>query len=307
MLKKMGVLLLFLVVLIAGTALIFGCSQSETESEQQAVLSSEGIWVGLIDSQSAEIKVDGVPRAFTLNEDVDVEALRDGTVVVFTYVEEENLPLILSIDVVEQVVDTLTAEGIYNGQIDSHSVEIEVGGETKAFSIGEDLSLNGLESGAMIKFTYREEDYRPLLISIESIKLPSGGDEGMLVGEGILVGLIDAQSVEIQISRAFILADDISADDLDNIEDGSLVVFSFMESGQRAVIESIRVVDEPVEGDVAHGNFIGWIDSQSVEIEYFQVFAIGEADLEGIVDGSNVVFTYKLKEYRPELTSVTPR
>ncbi len=307
MAKKTGVLLLIVVVLIAATLLTTGCSQSETESEQQVVLNGEGVWVCLIDSHSAEIEVDGVPRAFALSEDLDVEALSDGTAIVFTYVEEENRPLILTIDAVEQVVSNLTAEGVYNGQIDSHSVEIEVEGETKAFMIGEDLSLEGLESGAMIKFTYREEEQRPLIVSIDSIELPSGGDEGMLVGEGILVGLIDAQSVEIQITRAFMLADDISAADIDNIEDDSLVAFSFMESGQRAVIESIRAVDEPVEGNVAHGTFIGWIDSQSIEIEYYQAFAIGEADLEGIADGSNVIFTYKLKEYRPELISVTPR
>ena len=307
MIKKTGVLLLILVALVMVTVLITSCSQSETESEQQVVLNGEGIWVGLIDSQSAEIEVDGVPRAFALSEEVNVEAISDGTTVVFTYVEEENRPLILTIDAVEQVISTLMAEGVYNGQIDSHSVEIDVDGETKVFTIGEGLSLEGLESGAIIRFTYREEEHRPLIISIDSIKLPAGGDEGELVGEGILVGLIDAQSVEIQINRAFIFADDISIDDLESIEDGSLVAFSFVESGQRAVIESIRAVEEPVEGDFTHGTFIGWIDSQSVEIEYFQAFATGEADLEGIADGSSIIFTYRLKEYRPELISVDSR
>jgi Cu/Ag efflux protein CusF len=307
MIKKMGVLLLLLAVAVVAPVIISGCSSSETETEQQVVLNGEGVWVGLIDSHSAEIEVGGVPGAFALSEDIDAEALSEGTKVVFTYVEEETRPLILTIDAVEQVIPTLTAEGIYNGQIDSHSVEIEVGGETKAFAIGEDLSLEGLESGAVIEFTYREEEHRPIILSIDSIELPAGGDEGELVGEGILVGLIDAQSVEIQINRAFILADDISVDDIDNIEDGSLVAFSFMESGQRAVIESIRAVDEPVEGNFTHGTFIGWIDSQSIEIEYFQAFAIGEADLQDIADGSSIVFTYILKEYRPELISVTAR
>jgi len=307
MIKKTRVLLLLLAIVVMVSALILGCSSSETESEQQVVLNGEGVWVGLIDSHSAEIEVGGMPRAFALSEDVDAEELSEGTVVVFTYVEEDNRPLILTIDVVEQVTVALTTEGIYNGQIDSHSVEIEVDGEPKAFSIGEDLSLESLESGATIRFTYREEEQRLIIISIDNIELPSGGDEGALVGEGVLVGLIDAQSVEIKINRAFALADDIKADDVSAIEDGSLVAFSFLESGQRAVIESIRAVDEPVEGDVVHGTFIGWIDSQSVEIEYFQAFAVGEADLEGISDGSNVVFTYILKEYRPELISVNAR
>jgi hypothetical protein len=307
MIKKMGVLMLILVALIMATVLITGCSQTETESEQQVVLNGEGIWVGLIDSQSVEIEVDGEPRAFALSEGLNIEDLIAGTTVAFTYVEEENRPLILTIAAVEQVISALKAEGIYNGQIDSHSVEIEVDGETKAFAIGEGISLEGLESGAIIKFTYREEEYRPLIISIDSIELPAGGDEVELIGEGVLVGLIDAQSVEIQINRAFIFADDISVEDLENIEDGSLVAFSFMESGQRAVIESIRAVDEPLEGNVAHGTFIGWIDSQSVEIEYFQAFATGEANLESIADGSNIIFTYRLKEYRPELVSVTLR
>jgi len=278
-----------------------GCQPTETDTGQQAIIEERGILVGLVDNQSVEIEIDGIERVFALGENVSVSHITDGSEVLFSYVEEENRPVILTIEVIESTSEVITANGIYNGQIDSHSVEIELNGEPVAFSISENLSFDDLAEGAKIEFTYIEEENRLLLLSVDHIEMPGEIGQDLLIGEGIYIGQIDAQSVEIKLNRAFTLADDI---EIDTIEDGALVAFTFSESGQRAVIESIKAVDQPVEGDVAHGMLIGQIDSQSVEIEYFQVYAIGSASLAGISEDDYIIFTYQLGEHRPILISV---
>ncbi|MBW6463514.1 MAG: hypothetical protein K0B84_04945 [Firmicutes bacterium] len=293
-----------MVIIITAVIFLAGCGSTATDSDQQVVLEGVGILTGQIDSQSVEIEINGQYRAFALGEGVSIEGIADGSTIAFTYIEEEARPVLLSIEILESAAESLTGEGIFSGQIDSNSVEIEVDGEPKAFAVAPEVSLANLESGSRIEFTYREEEFRPLLISIDSVEQPVGDTAAFLVGEGVFVGQIDPQSVEIKINRAFMLADDIN---VEGIDDGSLVAFSFLESGQRAVIESIRAVEEPVEGEVMHGILVGQIDSQSVEIEYYQAFAIGEADLDGLTDGSDVTFTYKPGEYRPVLLSITSR
>jgi Cu/Ag efflux protein CusF len=304
MIKRKREVFLVTVVIIIAVIFLAGCGSTATDADQQVVLEGEGILTGQIDSQSVEIEINGQYRAFALGEGVSIDGITDGSTIAFTYVEEETRPVLLSIEVLKPAAELLTGEGIFNGQMDSNSVEIEMDGEPKAFAIAPEVSLANLESGSRIIFTYREEEFRPLIISIDHIEQPVGDVEEFMVGEGVFVGQIDPQSVEIKINRAFILADDINTD---GIDDGSLVAFSFLESGQRAVIESIKVVEEPVEGEVMHGIFVGQIDSQSVEIEYYQAFAIGEADLGGVTDGSDVTFTYLPAENRPVLLSISSR
>ena len=305
MTKKMGVLLLVLALLAA--VAIAGCRPDRNDSTAGAVIEGEGILVGQIDSQSVEIEIDGQFKAFSLGAGVSAAGISDGARVVFSYTETEERSVLLSLTAadMEEAATTLHGEGIYMGQIDSHSVEIEVDGEARAFAIGEGVEVENIDGGFRIAFTYREEEYRPLLLSIEVIKGPAGDGEAEIVGEGIYVGQIDAQSVEIEINRAFVYGGEVS---VDGIADGSLVAFTFVESAAKAVLDSIEAVDEPVEGDVMHGTFIGQIDGQSVEINYFQAFALGEGiSVDGLDDGSAVFYTYRAERQRPVLISLTAK
>ena len=305
MTKKMGVLLL--VMLLLATTAIAGCRPDRNDNTAGAVIEGEGIMVGQIDSQAVEIEINGQLKAFSLGAGVSAAGISDGAKVVFSYIETEERPVLLSLTaaVVEEVGTTLRGEGIYTGQIDSHSVEIEVDGEARAFAIGEGVVVENIDGGSRITFTYREEEYRPLLLSIEVIEGPVGDGEAEITGEGIYVGQIDNQSVEIEINRAFVYGGEVS---VDGIADGSLVAFTFVESGARAVLDSIEAVDEPVEGDVMHGTFIGQIDGQSVEISYFQAFALGEGvSVDGLDDGSAVFYTYRAEKPRSVLISLTAK
>lgn len=298
-----------IVTLVAIALLIIllgsGCRPSGTGSEDQVILEGEGIFVGQIDSHSVEILIDDQPRAFGLGEGVSVVDISDGSAVAFTYTEEEARPVLFTIKAVEIEDEILQGEGIYTGQIDSHSVEIVVGSQPKVFTLGEGVSLDHIEDGSRVVFTYRKEETRPLLLSIEMTGRPVDGETGDLVGEGIFVGQIDAQSVEILLNRVFMLGNDVSTE---GIDEGSLVAFTYSESGQRAVLDSLKAVDEPVEGDIAHGIFIGHSDSQSIEIQYYMAFALGAAvSIADIADGAEVVFTYQEGLHRPVLTSIIAR
>ncbi len=308
MFKKMGVVpvLTVLVMLFAFSGA--GCQREELDAEvfeEQSILEGEGVLMGQIDSQSVEIEVDGQLRAFALEEGVSVSGISDGSAITFSYIEEEDRPVLLSIEAVVTEGAILQGEGVYVGQIDSHSVEIEADGQPVAFALGEGVTADHVEYGALVAYIYREEGQRLVLNSIEVIEEPVAGGEDLLTGEGFLVGLIDSRSVEIKINRAFMLAEEV---EVDHIEDGSMVAFTFTETGQRAVIDSMDAVDEPMVGNVMHGTLVGQIDGQSVEIEYFQAFTLGEeAAVDEIPDGSEVVFTYRPDPSRPVLKSVAEK
>ncbi len=308
MFSKTGYLFILVVITLTFLAFGFACQSEEMDAqvhEDYVVLEDQGILSGQIDSQSVEIEVDGRLEVFVLAEGVGLTGISDGSKVHFTYTESEDRPVLHSIESLETEIKPIQGEGIYTGQIDSNSVEIEVDGRPMAFALDEALIVDHILEGSYVAYTYREEDQRFLLESIEVIEEPLGGGNGVLIGEGILVGLIDSRSVEIEINRAFMLDEGVFVDD---IVDGSMVAFAYTEAGQRAIIEMIEAVDEPVEGEVMHGTYIGQIDAQSVEISYFQAFALAEdLSVEDIDDGSEIVFTYQTDSYRPILKTVALR
>jgi hypothetical protein len=302
-----------LIVLVILLLVASGCRPDPVEVglDEEQIMEAEGFLVGQIDNHSVEIEIAGSPRVFRLDEGLQLTGVNDGDRVSITYIEPvdhqedepfDPRPLLLSITAVDLPLEVMESEGYYVGQIDSHSVEIEINGVAEVFSLAEGVFVDHLDSGSLVSFTYRRDGERKQLLAIELLSGLPGDGNNQLVGEGTLIGLIDAQSVEIRINRAFALDQEVSVED---IEDGSLVVFAFRETGLRATIETIRAVEQPVEGDVMHGTFIGQIDSQSIEIEYFQAFALGSSiNLDEIEDGAEIIFTYLPGEHRPLLTSI---
>lgn len=296
--------MIVVLIIFLALAFIWGISYwfGGPDSDQDRILEGTGIYVGQIDSQSVEIEFGGQARAFAVGEGVSLTGIGDGSTVIFSYAEGKTRPVLLSIEAVAVEGEILHGEGIFTGQIDSHSVEIFFDNQPQAFALSDQISLVGIEDGSPVAFTYRNEENRPLLLSIKLTDRPVGGSNGDLVGEGILQGQIDAQSVEILLNRVFMLGDGVS---VEGIDDGSLVAFTYSVSGPRAVLRTLEKVDEPVEGDLVHGIFVGQSDSQSVEIEYYMAFALGAGvGIEGIADGAEVIFTFQEGTHRPVLTSI---
>ncbi|MGM0651380.1 MAG: hypothetical protein ACQES4_01170 [Bacillota bacterium] len=299
---------LTVIFFLVAILIIAGCGGGQMEAdvaEEKTVLDGRGTYIGQIDSQSVEIEVAGEPKVFALGEGIDLSDLSDGSEVEFTYIDDKERPLLQSIEAIKVEAEVIHAEGTYVGQIDTNSVEIEVDGQFRAYALNEGLDIEEIEDGSRIKFSYRDEA-RPILESIEVIEAPIEDENDMvLTGEGTLIGLIDSRSVEIEIHRAFMLGEGVSAE---GIEEGSLVAFTFTEAGQRAVIDWIEAVDQYMEGEVMHGTLAEHIDGQSVEIHYVQPFTIGEGiDIREIEEGTEIVFTYGVNLRRPVLKSVSER
>ncbi len=308
MTAKLGVRFLLTLLVLALMLFGSGCRPDDLEAEvheEQVVHEDEAILVGQTDSQSVEIEVAGQTINFALGEGLVVSGISDGSAVLISYVEQEGRFVLRSIEPVGDQEEVIRAEGVYVGQIDNHSVEIQLNGHPAAFALSEDVKVDNIADGSRVEITYSDEGQRLLLLSVTVVEEPVSGDEGILTGEGTYVGQIDSRSVEIDINRAFMLGEGVSMDD---IEDGSTVAFTITETGQRAVIESIEAVDEPKEGEVLHGTLVGIIDAQSVEIRYFQAFALGEdLNADHLVDGSEVVFTYRDDPDRPVLKTIAER
>lgn len=300
--RSLVALVFALMIMVLST----GCQSGEPDLEEDTILEGLGVLTGQIDSRSVEIELEGQLKTFVLGEGVSVTGIREGSKVLFFYTEEEPVPLILSIETLEEPDPVYEELGIYIGQIDSHSVEIEVGGQARAFQIGEGVEVDHLESGVRVLLTYREDEQRHVLLSIKVLEEP---DNGKAVedhtGEGVLEGQIDAHSVEISIKRVFSLSDSVSAED---IETGSLVAFGFTENGRKAKIYSLEAVDEPLEGRIMHGIVVNKINSSTIEIQYHQAFGLDEGvNVEEINDGDEVVFTYYHGEHRPVLSSIAAK
>lgn len=296
LISMLGLLVLVSLVLNAG------CKPESPELEEEVVREGTGVLTGQIDSQSIIIDLEGELITFILQEGVSVAEIEDGSKVSFSYIEEEPAPLLLSIVSLEEEELIYEEMGIYTGQIDNHSVEIEVDGQARAFEIGENVNVDKLVSGSRVLFTYREADQRFILMTLKVIKEPVGDDNEELSGEGVLEGQIDAHSVEISIKRSFLLSDAVSAE---GIEIGSLVAFGFTEDGRKATIYSLEAVDEPLEGRIMHGILTGRSDDRTIEIQYHQAFGLDEGvSIEGIGDGDEVIYTYYQAEHRPVLTSI---
>jgi len=309
------------VIFVVAVALGVGCQTDSEEVEAEAdeeldeydpeeILEAQGIYEGQIDSQSVEIKLEGQKRAFALEEGLSVADLKSGTEVAIVFYEAADRPVLKEIEPLETAGEIKEGEGIYNGQVDSRSVEIDVDGRPKVFTIDSGLKVDHLVEGSKIAFTYEDGEHRPLMLSVEVLEEAEkeeavDEEKTKIEGEGVLVGQIDSRSVEIARTRVFELGENVS---VDKIEDGSEVAFTFVESEHRPVLESIEKVEQPLEGEMIHGTYIGQVDSSSVEIEFHRAYALGDGvSREGIEDGAEISFTYYDDMHRPELVSLSPR
>ncbi len=310
--KRQYLLLLFILLL----GLIFaGCQAEENEidvdmqedpEQQDSYVQAEGIFIGQIDSQSVEIEESGSLKVFGLDTEVDVSDIKKGSKVTYTYVNKEERPIIQSIEGIDAPEpEIIQGEGRYAGRIGSRSVEIEMAGEHKVFSLDDPVLIDEVIEGSIITFSYRESADRPVLLTVEVLEEPAEAenDETLEIEDkGIYIGQIDSQSVEIARSRAFALGD---ITNIEGIADGSMVAFSYTETVERPTLNYLDAVDSLPEGEILAGILVGQIDSHSVEIEYEQAFIIGEGvNIEEIESGSEIRFTYKEGPARPVLTSV---
>ena len=154
-----------------------GSDESVTEDDgvkeetEKTLLSSEGFLTGRIDSHSVEIEIDGEPRAFALSEDLRDSDFARGEISFQFYVDDNGRSVISQADFQEpRDSEVHTAEGIFSGLADSHTVEMIIDGEPRAFGLDENITFTGIEEGEELFIAYQEDETgRQVIIKVEKV------------------------------------------------------------------------------------------------------------------------------------------
>ena len=150
---------------VVGTATLFGCgnkTQNETPTTEATTEANEDSSTAATESttEAAEPTTESTTTEAP-NSEATTEANEDST----TATTEEQL--------VPKVTENKQGTGIFNGQIDSHSIEVEMeNGQPETFFIyKEDVAeaFNNMDIGAKISFTYgpAEGQINPQILSVE--------------------------------------------------------------------------------------------------------------------------------------------
>jgi hypothetical protein len=201
--------------------------------EEELIYEEMGTYLGQIDNHSVEISVDGQARAFEIGEKVSVDQLVSGSRVLFTYRDDDQRLILMTLKVIEEPVgddnDELTGEGVLEGQIDAHSVEISI---KRIFVLSDVVSAEEIEIGSLVAFGFTENGRKATIYSLEAVNEPL---EGRIM-HGILTGRPDDRTVEIEYHQAFGLDEGVS---IEGIGDGAEVVYTYYQAEHRPVLTSI--------------------------------------------------------------------
>jgi hypothetical protein len=201
--------------------------------EEELIYEEMGTYLGQIDNHSVEISVDGQARAFEIGEKVSVDQLVSGSRVLFTYQEDDQRLILMTLKVIEEPVgddnDELTGEGVLEGQIDAHSVEVSI---KRIFVLSDVVSAEEIEIGSLVAFGFTENGRKAIIYSLEAVNEPL---EGRIM-HGILTGRPDDRTVEIEYHQAFGLDEGVS---IEGIGDGAEVVYTYYQAEHRPVLTSI--------------------------------------------------------------------
>lgn len=139
--------------------------------EPEEALKGEGVLTGRIDSHSVEIQVEGEPQAFGLSEKMRDKEFAPGNISFKYFVDDQGRSVITQAEFQKpRDAEIRTAEGVFRGKADSHTVEIEIEGKPRAFGVEENLSFTGINPGQELFIAYQEDDRgREVIIKIEKI------------------------------------------------------------------------------------------------------------------------------------------
>ncbi len=215
-----------------------------SEQSKETIMRAVGVFVGLADSHTVEIKVEGEAKAFALDEGIDTANLQSGDDIAFNYKEDQYGRFVI-IGLEKQGKDNSkeelrSAKGILTGRIDNHSVEIKVNGKIQAFGLSEALRKKDFAVGEISFKYYIDKDGRSI-ITEAYFQEPRKSE--VQTAEGIFSGLADNHTVEIEINgepTSFGLDENIT---FTGIEEGQEIFIAYQEDvGGRLVIIKIEVI-----------------------------------------------------------------
>jgi hypothetical protein len=195
--------------------------------------------------------IEGTEESIVVNGKVNVPEKDEMVITAITYpnvlvrIESDSRPVSLGdfdnkrAQLDNNQKDVKEGKGIYVGQIDNNSIEIEVEGKPTAFRLSENVSVKIQESepqtGVEVEFLYEENEHGQLVIT--ELLWTKAEKEGTYVGQ------IDNNSVEIEINgkaTAYRLSEEVKAS-IEDLNSGAKVKFTYFKNKNgQLVITSIK-------------------------------------------------------------------
>lgn len=149
-------------------------NENSEKEKNKAIIRDLGIYVGQIDPHSVEIETNEGPQAFQLTEESSplIEELEPNDEVKFHYyINANNQNILETIEKMKSANNDKNIEetGIYNGQQDPHTIEIETKEGPQAFQLSEQArtEVEHLTEGKEVTFTYYKEGPQLIIETIE--------------------------------------------------------------------------------------------------------------------------------------------
>lgn len=144
-------------ILVLSSTLLFGCGSKSDENVTTTEVTTEETTEATTEVATTEEVTEATTEVATTEK--ATEAATEATTEVATTEATTESPNDATTETIVPKTDkVLKAEGVFNGQMDSHSIEVELSnGETETFFIyNEDIAatFDDLDIGAKISFTY---------------------------------------------------------------------------------------------------------------------------------------------------------
>src|SRR5699024_550311 len=201
-------------------------------------------------------------------------------------------------------VEKIKATGIYNGQADPHTIEVETEDGPKAYQLTLEArdDIEALVEGKEVTYVYSDDG---LQLLIESISLSDEGDADLerLTASGIYNGQADPHTIEIETEegpRAYQLTLE-ARDDIGDLIEGKKVTYIYYDNGLQLVIEWIELYQDDKETSkkiTEVGMYNGQADPHTIEIETkdgpraFQLTVEARDDIAALIEGREVSYIY---------------
>lgn len=221
-------------------------AQGNASIEQVELMTGTGMYVGQADPHTIEIETSDGPVAFQLTDAArsDVDALSPGQQVTYQY-EDNGEQLV--IHHIEPVADhsgneLLTGTGMYVGQADPHTIEIETSDGPIAFQLTDEArsDVDTLSPGQQVTYQYEKQGEQLVIHKIEPAM--DNGDGAAKTNTGIYIGQADPHTIEVETADgpvAFQLTIE-ARDDVEKLSPNDEVTFIYIEDGDSRTIQSVK-------------------------------------------------------------------
>lgn len=147
--------------------------ESQSEDIEKERLAETGIYMGKINDDTIKIKMQDETVSFMVTDETEkeIEGLKENEKIDFVYYKDSDGQFVLAGITEKETPEEVSKvdKGIYTGQLDNFSIEVQVGETPKVFINYEmEKILQGIEEGDEVEIKYTENEHGQL--NIESLR-----------------------------------------------------------------------------------------------------------------------------------------